>query len=350
VPMRPTDAQLAAATTGATSLTGGSSFSSPVSYDMLGDIGPLGLPAVAFGMRPNLPGGPIQRGGVLAPSVRGIKIADNESPAPQDRLYFNFNYWDRLNESVNNQLGIDVHNIQAYRYTFGLEKTFLDGNASVGFRLPLNSMSTESGLPAYDGTFTDIGDLSVILKYQFWHSQDRKDVLSAGIVVTAPTGPDSFAGANQFATVHDTVLQPFVGYRFAAENWFIHGFLAIDVPTDPNDVTLMYNDVGVGYFLYRSQCECDRIITAIVPTFECHINTPFTHRGALNGFDLTGTPDIVDLTLGVTFEVDRRSTLALAAVVPVTGPKPFDIEAIAQFNWRFGASARTRPVDTNVLQ
>ena len=182
---------------------------------MLGDQGPLGIPAVAFGPRINLPpvppfppvpGGPLSRGAVLAPSERGIKVADNQSPFPQDRLYFDFNYFDNLNRAANERLGIDVHDIQAFSYTFGVEKTFLDGDASVGLRVPVNNLSTVSGTPAFDGDFTDIGNLTIILKYLLYKDQDNKRALTAGWPRLQQDLPGRWA--NQFATPNPTVLQP----------------------------------------------------------------------------------------------------------------------------------------------
>ena len=354
---RPSEADVAAASNTASSLTGGAQTARPIEFRMIGDPPPLGVPAVAFGPRqtipgvPPVPGGPPSRGAFLAPSERGIKIADNESPEPQDRVYFDFNYFDNLNAAANQRLGIDVHDIQVYQYTFGFEKTFLNGDASLGFRLPVNNLSTSSSTPGFDGTFTDVGDLTVILKYLIYKDQ-QNDVLSGGLAVTIPTGPDGFAGASQFSTPNPTVLQPFVGYRvgFGGGDWFVHGFFAGDFPTDQNDVTMFYTDVGLGYFLLkRPACSCNTL-TAIVPTFEVHVNDPLNHRGAFNGADLVGTADVVDLTLGITFELNHRSTFTFGVVAPVTGPKPFDIEALAQVNWRFGASARSSQPIINTLQ
>jgi hypothetical protein len=40
----------------------------------------------------------------------------------------------------------------------------------------------------------------------------------------------------------------------------------------------------------------------------------------------------VNLTTGVTFIFNRRTTLALAAVAPVATPHPFNAEFVAQLN------------------
>lgn len=356
-PQRPSEADVAAAASTASPLTGGAQTSSPIEARMIGDPPPLGLPALAFGPRVVIPGVPPvppigvspSRGAFVAPSERGIKIANNENPAPQDRLYFNFNYYDNLNAAANERLGIDVHNIQVYQYTFGLEKTFLDGNASFGMRLPVNNLSTESGTPTYDGNFTDIGNLTMILKYLFYKDQ-QNNALSGGLALTVPTGPSGFAGADQFSTPNPTVFQPFIGYRLGFNDWFIHGFFAGDFPCDQNDVTMFYSDIGVGYFLLRRPQCSDSILTAVVPTFEVHVNNPLNHRGAFNGADLVGTADVVNLTSGITFEINHRSTFTVGLVVPVTGPKPFDVEALAQVNWSFGRTARSGQPMINNLQ
>ena len=305
---------------------------------MLGDQGGLGIPAIAFGPPgspafPPLPG-PV-RGAVLVPWVRSFKIGDDESPQPLDRVYAAFNYYDRLGEAVNLRLGSDLHDIRVYRELFGVEKTFLDGDASVELRLPLDTLSSASGIPGLGGSSTDVGDLTVVFKYALWQDRQAGDVFSAGLAVTAPTGPRSFAGSDTLTTFHDTTLQPFIGYLWRAGALYVHGFTAVDVPTDTNDVTMLYNDLGVGYYLYRS-ASCDRLLTAVVPTFEVHVNTPLDHRGAFRLNDPAATPDVVDLTTGATLEFNRRSTLAAAFVTPVTGPRPFDFEVLVQLTWRFG--------------
>src|SRR5262249_51357386 len=143
---------------------------------------------------PPVPG--TTKAGILAPTVRSFKIADDEAPAPQDRVYFGFNYWDNVNKSVNQRFGGDFNYMQANRETFGVEKTFLQGDASIGLRLPLNSLDADSPFAGFGGSDTDIGDLTVIFKLALWYDHQSGNVLSTGLAVTAPTGPDSFAGFN----------------------------------------------------------------------------------------------------------------------------------------------------------
>jgi hypothetical protein len=274
------------------------------------------------------------RGAVIVPSARGIKITEDESPAPRDRAYVGFNYYDNLGKAVNERLGVDIHDINVYQETFGVEKTFLDGDASLGLRLPLDTLSADSD-SGLGGTHTDVGDLTIVGKYAFWRDRQSGDLLSAGLAITAPTGPDRFANSS-IRLIHSTLLQPFVGYIWNLDKWFMQGFTAVQVPTDSNDVTELYNDIAIGYRLYHSEAS-DRWITGIVPTFEVHVNTPLSHRGAFRDSDPAGTPDIVDLTFASTFHLQERASLAVGFVTSVTGPKPFDFEVLVQFNWLFGA-------------
>jgi hypothetical protein len=75
------------------------------------------------------------------PSTRGFKIGENDTPRPMDRAYFSFNYFDDLNNAANRAAGADLHDVRIYREVFGAEMTFLDGDASVGLRVPLNTLA-----------------------------------------------------------------------------------------------------------------------------------------------------------------------------------------------------------------
>ncbi len=152
-----------------------------------------------------------------------------------------------------------------------------------------------------------------------------------------PTGPAQFAGAKYIEGIHSTEIQPFLGYLLIRNRFYLHGFLSLSAPSSIRDVTMVYNDLGIGYFLYRS-ADPDRALTSIAPTFEVHVNSPLTHRDWFNANDPSGTADIVDLTYGVNFAFFRQSVLTFGMVTPVTGPRPFNYEAVLLFNWRFGRS------------
>jgi hypothetical protein len=69
-----------------------------------------------------------------------------------------------------------------------------------------------------------------------------------------------------------------------------------------------------------------------VPTAEVHVTTPLNQRGVNAPISV---PDIVTITGGLHIGMGRGCVLTLGAVTPVTGPRVYDIEAIAQFNVRF---------------
>ncbi len=298
---------------------------------MIGDMGPMSRLTSLASPAPGRAGAR-----ALFPWSRGFKIADNQSPQPQDRLFVSFNFFNNVNGCVNRHLGAPVRGLQVFSEAFGFEKTFGDGLASFGMRFPLNSITANQAVPGL-GTHTAVGNLSLYTKLVLWMNQDTGRLISGGLALTTPTGPSTFAGAPMFSGVRDVQFQPFLGYLWRRDRWYIQGFSAINVPTRSRDVTLWYNDVGVGYFAYRN-ADSDGFLTAVVPTFETHVNDPLNHRGALRRNDPFATPDVVDLTLGASFILRRRGVLSLAVVDAVTGPRPFNIEAVVLYSHYFGRS------------
>ena len=278
--------------------------------------------------------GPTVTAAVL-PSLQQLKISENQSPAPQDRIYTSFNYFDNVNQKRNQQLGASITDIKIYRYVVGLEKTFLEGRASAGLRLPIDNLSSSSRIPGFGGTSTSAGDLAAIFKYAFYQNRDTGSLASAGLMLSFPTGPNLFAGARGFNTFRQTSFTPFVGGILNRGDLYIQGFSSLEIPTDQNAITSFYNDIGAGYFVYRAP-EPDRFLAAIAPTVELHVNTPLSHRGVGGaGNALNGAYDFVDFTFGSNFLLGKRGVLTLGIVEPITGPRPFTLEAIAQFNLRF---------------
>jgi hypothetical protein len=316
---------------------------------MIGDQAPLSvrsLLAPAASGSPPVPPSPFGRPlSIAVPWARGFKIADNMSPRPMDRVFFTFNYFDDLNKGINNVLAPGVASMQAYRYLFGYEKTFLDGIASLGVRLPLDVLSVNSHTPGFGGTSTAVGNLTVFSKLVLFQELGTPNIISTGLAVTMPTGPASFAGQRGVFGYRDAQIQPFLGYYRTNGRFYWQGFEAIDVPTDPNDVTMLYNDIGIGYFVYRSP-DPHRFLSAIAPTFETHVNVPLNHVGAFRSNDPAGTPNVVDLTFGVNFLVRRSSMLTVAFIDPVTGPRPFDFEWTVLLNYYFGRTRNQPPGPT----
>jgi hypothetical protein len=258
-----------------------------------------------------------------------FKISENESARPQDRVFVDYNGY--FNVLPSERLGTDVRNMDVHRETLGIEKTFFDGQASIELRGPYNTLTVGgSAIPGSNGAFSDVGDVTALVKVVIAEDRQAGWLISGGLAVTVPTGPDALGGVSfTSGLVHTTLLQPYMGYLYNTDRWYVQGFSALDIPTASGDTLLMYNDVGVGYFLRRDR-DSGRFLSAIVPTFEAHVTTPLSNAGTSTG--LLFTPNVVDLTEGVILGLGRRATLSLGVAEPVTGPKPFEVEAIVQFN------------------
>ena len=280
----------------------------------------------------------------VVPAVRGFKVADNQSPRPTDRVFGSFNFFDNVNRALNERLGAPIQNMLALSAgSGGFEKTFFDGLASIGIRESINSMTIQANprFGALGGTSSAFGNVNVFTKLILWENQ-AGSLISAGLAVDIPTGPSTFAGFPSTLGKNVTDIQPFLGYIFTnGGDWFVQGFGSIAAPTDAALPTMMFLDAALGYYIYRNN-DPGSFLTAIVPTFETHVNIPLNHS-SLNFNDTYGTPTVVDLTFGLNTEVYKRGVLTLGYALPVTGPAPFSGEFMLLFNWRFGGG-RQRPL------
>jgi hypothetical protein len=248
-----------------------------------------------------------------------FKIAENESPRPVDRVFVTYNYYNDVDV-----FGFASKRDDLHREMVGFEKTFLNGNASVGMRVPFLQLAGSS-----DFVDSHVDDLSIILKYAFINNRETGNVLSGGLVVTAPTGER--IRIVDGSSIASTYLQPWVGFIYNVNALYAEGFSSVAVPTDARDVMLFFNSLGVGYRAYRNG-DGGAALREIVPQVEVHVNTPLNHRG-LSTLPI-GFPDDVDLTGGFYF-VFRRAVAGIGAATPLTGPKPFEFEILANLNIRF---------------
>ena len=268
-------------------------------------------------------GNPIVRIPVL-PRYNGLKVTDNDNPRPQDRFFFSYNGYSAVNKSVNPASVPDIH---LNREIIGLEKTFLDGDASVGLRLPFIQTG---GAAAFEAQ--DIGDLSIVTKWALVNDPRTGNVITAGLTVTVPTG-----GRGENLSILDdgsvapraVFLQPWGGAVWNRGDWFVQAVSSLVVPTDDVFPTVFFNSVGVGYWLYRN-CN-DRLVRGIVPVAEIHVNTPLTGRSANAPIFFR---DQANLTTGLQL-VFPRMTVGGSVCVPLVGPRPYDIEAMGTINFQF---------------
>jgi len=211
-------------------------------------------------------------------------------------------------------------NTFVHREVVGFEKTFFDGVASVGVRAPFFQQQGDGSLAG-----SDFGDLTFVFKYLAW--TNGPDALTAGLAVTAPTGP---AIPTVGGDIHSTILQPFLGARAQAGDVFALAFSSVAIPTDTRDVTILFNDLSVGFVMHVT--DPTGLVRWVAPAAEVHITTPLTHR---NGTGLVSVPDLVVLTGGVEIGFGAGTSVNLGVATPVTGPRPFDVEAIFQLNFRY---------------
>ncbi len=174
----------------------------------------------------------------------------------------------------------------------------------------------------------------MVLRYALYRDDDLDNWFTIGMAVTAPTGPGTLGGVGVPTVSHSTILQPFVGWLWNRGDLYVQGFTAIDVPTDSRDAMLLYNDLTLGYFLYRTP-DASRLLTAFARAFEVHVATPLNNRGSIGPGSFLTVPDEVNLSMVANFEFRNRTRLAVGVVTPVTGPQPFSVEGVVQLRYRF---------------
>jgi hypothetical protein len=257
----------------------------------------------------------------LGTRYNGILITDNDSPRPVDRIYFGYNYYNGIGTSFNP--GFDRTDMN--RQTVGFEKTVLGGNGSIGMRLPFIQTTGASSIAQ-----SNVGDLSILLKYAFYNNLTTGDVASVGMVVTTPTGGGNNVVLSDGTTVpNDVLLQPWLGGVRMFGAGYAQGITSFIVPTDSRDPLLFNNSVALGYFLYQNAT--DRFINAIIPTLEAHVRTPLNHS---NPDDVIFFQNQMNLTAGCHFRT-MRATISPAFSLPLVSPQPYNSEFNLMVNIRF---------------
>jgi hypothetical protein len=216
-----------------------------------------------------------------------------------------------------------------HRMTLGVEQTFWDGNASISARLPIQYREFGNGQ-----TIDGIADLTIVTKFIIAQNKNTGSVFSGGVAVTAPISRD--AQLAEGGDLANWIIQPWLGFVYNADRFYVQGFTSYAAPLETRDVSLLANDIGIGYKVYQNRCS-DSTLTAIVPTIEAHLLTPIRNRNLKNvtqtGSQQVGAPDMLTLTGGVHFGLWNRAWLTLGFGAPVTGLKLFDYEGVLQLNY-----------------
>ena len=240
----------------------------------------------------------------------GAEVAENQTVLPIDRLYAGFS------RSTDGSFAFN-------QTTLGFEKTFLDGQASIGMRLPFQQDS-------FGGSVSPVtlGDLSIIAKYAFLNGLPNQ-VASLGLGVTLPTAGSG--GSTELQPYFAWAWQPTAPGTISVSNGFspglfIEGFHSLLVPLgdSASGNRVLTNSAGIGFWLDGSQIPLAPV-TAIIPTLELNLRTPL---------DLPRDSNL-NLTAGANLQIAGGALLGLSVAVPLTGPKPFDTEATISFNFHF---------------
>lgn len=292
----------------------------------------------------------------LGPSIRGttvslaggdrrFKVAENVSPIPQDRVFFNYNHFHNSLRDIN---GVSKN---LDRFTFGLEKTFHEQMSSIEIRLPfasaLNSRQ-QLGLP--ETQHTEIGNLALGFKACLLAGDDW--IVAGGTTLTMPTGDDYelFSGDERTLLIqNDAVhLAPYLGYAaFPGRHWFFQTFLQTDFDLNGNDVftdfngfegvlqdqNLLFLDFSLGRWLHRSSDPRDWI-SGIALMAELHYTTTINDTDFVAGVtNPDNRMDVLNTTAALNFQFEI-SSLRVGAAAPLRDDEEslFDAEIIVQLN------------------
>lgn len=290
------------------------------------------------------------------------KIADNTSPMPRDRVFFNYSYFDNVPLAAG---GVNVN-----RFTPGLEKTFFDGLYSFEARFPfattLDSNILLDGITNDDGV--EFGNV-VLYNKLLLHSTPTF-ALSAGLGITLPTADDLTVsraeGPRLVEIENESVhLLPFLGALWApTDRFFVQGFVQFDLDANgntvlvnsfrnglveagrANDAAFTYVDLGVGYWLYRTE-HPGRRLTGVVPMFELHYNRSLEGADVIQSGpfvigNFASDVQVINATIGTTFLMGRDTTLQVAYGTPIGNSTDhvFDGEMRINLNWYFGGTRR----------
>ncbi len=300
----------------------------------------------------------------VAGGDRRFKISDNSSPFPRNRIFFNYHHFHNALTDVN------LTNQNLDRYTFGLERTFLDELASVELRIPFaGGLASVQDTNSTNTTNTTFGNMSLTVKGLL--AANDTSALSLGLSMGFPTGSNALIKANdenKIEFINDSFyLQPFLGYfRQTDERVFHQAFLQFDFDTSGSELrhyyndgtdydasqvysqTLMYVDYQLGWWCYQANRDKGiqksnpfQQIQAIAPIIELHYTT--TLEDLDSGEQGTSTivqnarRDILNLTGGLFFQLSDTGSLKLSAAAPLRSglDKLFDAEFGVQYERRY---------------
>jgi hypothetical protein len=287
-------------------------------------------------------------------SIGRIKLADNNSPLPRDRVFFDYNYFH--NTTLN---GVNVN-----RYTPGLEKTFFEGITSVEFRMPMaGTLDSESVIDSVSGVDQtglngEFGEL--FFGFKALLAASDRGAIAAGMGMTVPTADDVtvvLSDGTALAVVENEAvyLSPYAAILLTpSSRTFVQAFVQFNVDTSGNPVllnstgtglvpagrlneqALLFLDLSIGRWIYRNTSGPARGLAWMV---EAHYTSTIEDAdvissGVFTVGDAQQNFDILNLTLGM-HAVVGQSVFTIGYGVPVTDDRGFDGELRAFVNRYF---------------
>jgi hypothetical protein len=306
-----------------------------------------------------------------ASSVVGrIKLSEDNNPIPLDRVIFNYDYFNNVPFTTD---GIGVN-----RFQFGVEKTFLNGRASLEFRLPFAGTLASTTTQGLETTDVELGNVRFALKY-LWRRGETWS-FSSGIGVTLPTAsdtvvnsqlPDPVTGQTQFLyrlKNNSVQLEPFTALLFTPnDRLFSQTWASVNFDASGGDLTwnrdvfggsgsarvwdipVLAVDYQIGYWVVKNDTG---LLRGLAPFAELHWNYAIAQdrlidevNNELNtqGLRVQGVGNQeLNLTFGATAQLGDNLRVTLGGTAP-TFPRPdrtFDGQFGLRVNYFFGRTAR----------
>jgi hypothetical protein len=311
-----------------------------------------------------------------------VQVAVHNKAAPADRFYVNYNH---VHNALTRQAVLSSPNIPLIdrqrdgnvdRFVLGLERTLLEGDASIELRLPLGVVD-DSGIVNLAGNSSAdlrsdsgvVGNTSIIGKHVAMEADNW--VTSIGLAVDLPTGSDASVIVNEsiYTIANEAYfLHPFLAMSAANETTFLHTFLQIDIPLNDDGVSvddltgraapggagsirqqaLLHWNISAGRWLIRDAAGSGR--PRLAALLEYHLTQSLNGVDTVSGFRRLPYGDSVFmlqssrgnftssyLTAGLHAEFAGDCTLRAAAVAPLGSRRDrfSDAEVVVQVGRRY---------------
>ncbi|MEM9352093.1 MAG: hypothetical protein AAGA92_03690 [Planctomycetota bacterium] len=288
--------------------------------------------------------------------VGRVRMQDNNSPLPQDRVFFDYNFFYNVPLT---SAGTNVN-----RFTPGAEKTFLDGMASAEIRVPMGltlDSQVSTDLPANVDSY-EFGNLTVATKFLLTSNDEL--AVAAGLGVSIPTADDIEIGLSDGTALvsidNDSVhILPYLAFLYLPRggNCFLQSFLTLDIDANGTPVAANVNGTGLesigvwndqnlitwsvsgGTFLYENFSR-NASLKRVAWSGEIHWTETLNDAdSAVSGSYIVGDPNaelsLVNATFGLHTTVEQ-TTFTFGYTVPLTSDdRVFDGEFRAFANRPF---------------